>query len=188
MTCHSLPDIVLRTTKGAPIIDAKPAKASFHQELNDQNCMACHSDHAGPKLTRRSRKLFSHALGRPAARNRRDACHVAPPNEMHKALSVGCDQCHKTETWKPATLEHAQFFPLDKDHNATCVTCRGGNECKEYSGYGCHEHSQANRQAKHREEGVSESLENCVRCHRSSSAEPDGRAKNEHGKRTRKED
>ena len=182
IACHALPDIGLRTTKGAAIVHAKPVKVSFHQELSDQNCMACHSDHAGPKLTQRSRKPFSHAMLRAAARDRCDTCHAAPKNDLHKALSVGCDQCHKTEAWKPATLAHDKFFPLDKDHNAACVTCHVGNNYKQYTCYGCHEHTPANMQAKHREEGVAESLDNCVRCHRSASGEVEGKGKGERGK------
>ena len=62
-------DIGLRTSKGAAL--PKPAvKASFHQDLIEQDCMACHSDHTGPKLTQHSRKPFSHALLRPATRER----------------------------------------------------------------------------------------------------------------------
>ena len=56
---------------------------------------------------------------RVAARDRCNTCHDAPKNDLHKALSVGCDKCHKTEAWKPATLARDKFFPLDKDHNAT---------------------------------------------------------------------
>ena len=78
IACHKLPDIGLRTTKGAAIVNAKLLKVSFHQELNDQNCMACHSDHAGPKLTQRSRRPFSHAMLRVATRERCGACHAAP--------------------------------------------------------------------------------------------------------------
>ena len=69
VACHAIPDIGLRTTKGVPI--AKPAvKVSFHQELIAQDCMTCHSDHQGRKLTLRSRQMFSHALLRPATRDR----------------------------------------------------------------------------------------------------------------------
>ena len=65
VVCHTLPDIGLRTSKGAAL--PKPTvKMSFHQELAEQNCMACHSDHLGTKSTQRSRKVFSHALLRPA--------------------------------------------------------------------------------------------------------------------------
>jgi hypothetical protein len=235
IACHAPPDIGLRTSKGAAIVNAKLLKASFHQQLSDPNCMACHSDHAGPKLTQRSRKPFSHAMLRVAARERCDACHAAPTNgpsgELHKTLSIGCDkchkteawkpasfdhaaltqaelgrcetchkapvdtlhkqltgncaQCHKTQAWKPATFEHAKFFPLDKDHNATCATCHTGNNYKQYTCYGCHEHTPANMQAKHREEGVSEGLDNCVRCHRNASGEGEGQRERGRGQRER---
>ncbi len=174
IACHQRPDIGLRTTKGAAIVNAKPVKLSFHQALNDQNCMACHSEHAGPKLTQRSRKPFSHAMLRVATRDQCNTCHAAPNNALHKALSVGCDKCHQTEAWKPATFDHDQFFSLDKDHNASCVTCHVGNNDPPYTCYGCHEHTPANMQAKHREEGVAEDLDHCVRCHRSASGEGEG--------------
>ena len=51
---------------------AARVKSSFHQELIEQDCMACHSDHQAPKLTQRSRKAFSHALLRPTVRERCD--------------------------------------------------------------------------------------------------------------------
>ena len=228
IACHALPDIGLRTTRGAAIVNAKPVKVSFHQELNDQNCMACHSDHAGPKLTQQSRKPFSHAFLRPATRDRCDTCHAAPKNDLHQALSVGCAKCHKTEAWKPAsfdhtaltqaelgrcetchkapadslhkqmtgncaqchkpqawkpaTFDHDKFFPLDKDHNPSCATCHTGDDYSQYTCYGCHEHTPANMQAKHREEGVVEGLDNCVRCHRSANGEGDGKGRGERGK------
>ena len=234
IACHALPDIGLRTTKGAAITPAGPVRASFHQELNDGNCMACHSDHAGPRLTQRSRKPFSHALLRVAARERCNACHAAPANDLHKGSSVGCDKCHRTgawkpasfdhaaltatelgrceschkaptdtlhlqmaghcaqchqpQAWKPATFEHDKFFPLDKDHNATCVTCHVGNNYKQYTCYGCHEHTPANMQAKHREEVGNENIDNCVRCHRNASGEGEGRGGREGGRGGREKD
>ena len=172
--CHKLPDIGLRTTKGAAIVNAKPAKVLFHQGLNDQNCMACHTDHAGPKLTQRSRKPFSHAMLRVATRDQCDSCHVAPTNAFHKALSAGCDRCHKTEAWKPATFDHDKLFALDQDHNASCVTCHTGQNYQRYTCYGCHEHTPANILAEHRDEGIAEDLTNCVRCHRSANGEREG--------------
>jgi hypothetical protein len=99
-----------------------------------------------------------------------------------------CASCHKVQAWKPATFDHDKFFPLDKDHNASCVTCHSGNSFKQYSCYGCHEHTPSNMQAKHREEGVTEDLRNCVRCHRSASAEPEGQGRGERGKGRREKD
>ena len=183
IACHTLPDIGLRTTQGAAIVNAKPVKASFHQALNEPDCMACHSDHAGPKLTQRSRKPFSHAMLRAATRDQCDTCHAAPANALHKALSVDCDQCHTSTAWKPATFDHGKFFPLDKDHNATCITCHVGNDYQRYTCYGCHEHTPANMQAKHRKEGVSGSLDNCVRCHRSADGEVEGKGERGKGER-----
>jgi hypothetical protein len=212
-----LSDIGLRTTKGATIINAKSVKVSFHQKLSDPNCIACHSDHAGPKLTKRSRKPFSHAMLLVATRDQCDTCHTAPKNDVHKALNMGCDkchtlaawkpanfnhaaltqselarcegchkapgdtlhkqmsgncaQCHAPQAWKPATFNHDKFFPLDGNHNTTCITCHTGNNYKQYTCYGCHEHTKANVQAIHREEVGSENLDHCVRCHRSANGE-----------------
>jgi endogenous inhibitor of DNA gyrase (YacG/DUF329 family) len=234
VVCHALPEIGLRTTQGAAIAPAKSARVAFHQALSDTNCMACHSDHAGPKLTHRERKPFSHAMLRVATRDRCDTCHSAPRNALHKALSVGCAQCHKTaawkpahfdhaaltpaergrceschrapadtlhkpitgncaqchqpQAWKPATFDHVKFFPLDKDHNATCVTCHAGNNYQQYTCYGCHEHTPANMQAKHREEVGNENIDNCVRCHRNASGEGEGRGGGERGKGKRERD
>ena len=85
------------------------------------------------------------------------------------------------QAWKPATFDHDRFFPLDKDHIATCLTCHVGNNYKQYTCYGCHEHTPANMQAKHRDEGVSESLDNCVRCLRSASGEGERKGSREGG-------
>ena len=185
IACHALPDIGLRTTKGVAIKavlagTAAPLKTSFHQELTEQNCMACHSDHAGPKLTQSSRKPFSHALLRVTTRDRCDSCHAAPTNVMHRSLSVGCAQCHKTEAWKPATFEHDKLFVLDKDHNASCVTCHAANDYSKYTCYGCHAHTPANVRGKHIEESI-QNFENCVECHRSADGEPRGKGSREGG-------
>ncbi len=231
VVCHALPDIGLRTTKGVSIkavsaAGATPLKTSFHQELTEQNCMACHSDHAGPKLTQRSRKPFSHALLRVETRDHCESCHAAPRNDMHQKLSIGCAQCHKADAWKPAsfdhaalpaaelarcetchkaptdtlhrqikgdcgqchtpkawkpaTFEHHKLFVLDKDHNASCVTCHTADDYSKYTCYGCHEHTPANVRGKHIEEGI-QNFENCVECHRSADGEREGKGSREGG-------
>ncbi len=176
LVCHTLPDIGLRTTKGVVLHAAVGAgttrlKTSFHQNLIEQDCVACHSDHAGPKLTRRSSKKFSHALLRVETRDHCSSCHAAPNNSLHRELSVGCTQCHRTAAWKPATFEHEKFFLLDRDHNATCVTChKVSTDYRQYTCYGCHEHTPANVRREHEEEGI-QNIDNCVRCHRSAGGE-----------------
>ena len=218
MKCHALTDIGLRTTKGTPL-PRGGIRPAFHQQLTDQTCVACHSDHAGPKLTQRTRKLFSHNLLRPDMRQRCETCHAAPKDEMHRALTVSCVHCHTPEAWKPAnfqhsalasdvlarceachkapndevhlqvhgncgachgqkgwkptTFDHARFFMLDGDHNAKCVTCHLGSDYSRYTCYGCHEHTPEDIRAQHAEEGITQ-LNNCVKCHRSSSGEAEG--------------
>ena len=167
IACHALPDIGLRSSKGVPLVrKAKGLKTSFHQELIEKNCMACHSDHQAPRLTQRSRKPFSHELLRPAVREQCDSCHMAPVDKLHSKLTGNCKQCHSQKAWKPATFDHEKSFVLDKDHNATCVTCHTGNDYSRYTCYGCHEHTPAKVRSEHQEEGISD-FENCVECHRS---------------------
>ena len=119
VTCHALPDIGLRTTKGAPM--PKPTvKASFHQQLIVQDCVACHSDHEGPKLAQHERKPFSHELLRVDVRERCESCHAAPRNEIHHDLKVSCGQCHKPEAWKPAGFDHTLLPTAQLNHCESC--------------------------------------------------------------------
>ena len=60
VSCHKPADIGRLTTTGAPV--AKPLTSTpFHQELVSQNCVGCHSDHAGVKRYR-LKGYFDHAL------------------------------------------------------------------------------------------------------------------------------
>lgn len=158
--CHAPVDIGVRTTKGvliaAPSVAGKTPmtarrKTAFHQELTEQNCMACHSDHAGPTLTQHSRKPFSHQLLRAETRDRCESCHRAPNDTLHSQIKDECAHCHSSTAWKPASFEHDNFFVLDKDHNASCATCHSTGDFRKYTCYGCHEHTPANVLRKHRD-------------------------------------
>jgi hypothetical protein len=172
--CHALPDIGLRTTKGVAL-PQQSLKTAFHQDLLEQDCMACHSDHQGPKLTQRSRKPFSHALLRPAVQEQCASCHRPPTDNLHRKMTAGaagsCQQCHSQTAWKPATFEHDKLFVLDRDHNTECATCHVANDYSRYTCYGCHEHTPANIRAEHQEEGI-RNFDNCVECHRDPGVEP----------------
>lgn len=169
--CHATADIGLKTTKGVPIAKGT-IKGSFHQQLIEQDCMACHSDHQGPKLTKRSRKPFSHALLKAEVRDGCSSCHAAPRDTIHRNLQAECGQCHKSDAWKPAQLDHDKYFVLDRDHQAPCETCHKNNDYGRYTCYGCHEHSQAKIREEHVEEGIT-NFENCVECHRDPGVEPE---------------
>ncbi|MFZ3083694.1 cytochrome c3 family protein [Rhodoferax ferrireducens] len=182
VSCHVLPDIGLRTSKGVAIVQ-RTRKTSFHQALVEQDCMACHSDHAAPKLTRRSRKPFSHLLLKTAVREQCQSCHQAPTDKLHGQITGNCNQCHSQQAWKPATFEHDKLFLLDRDHAASCETCHSNNDYRRYTCYGCHEHSLDKIRSEHQEEGIG-NFENCVECHRSAQEEPENKGS---GKRKRKD-
>jgi hypothetical protein len=86
--CHAVADVGLKTTQGVPIPN-RTVKVSFHQQLIEQDCMACHSDHQGPRLTQRSRKPFSHAL---LVASVREQC-THPQQEVH---GVEVETCEST--------------------------------------------------------------------------------------------
>lgn len=170
VSCHVLSDIGVRTTQGEPL-GKSAVKTSFHQDLITQDCIACHTDHAGPRLTQHSRKPFSHSLLRAAVLDQCANCHEAPRDTMHAGLDTNCGQCHRQQAWKPATFDHEKWFALVGDHAAPCATCHAKADFSQYTCYGCHEHTPRNIQAEHAEEGIRD-FQDCVRCHRS--ADDDG--------------
>jgi len=164
VSCHKPADIGRLTTKGLAL--AKPAtSAAFHQQLTSQDCVACHSDHAGVKRFAQAGR-FNHSLLKKEAREACQACHKSPTDALHQQVTGNCLQCHSQDKWTPATFDHNQYFALDKDHNVRCVTCHVRNDYKAYTCYGCHEHTVVNIRRKHVEEGISK-FDNCVECHRS---------------------
>lgn len=60
VSCHKPADVGRLTTTGLPVL--KPLSSTpFHQRLASQDCVACHSDHAGVKRYRQQGR-FNHAL------------------------------------------------------------------------------------------------------------------------------
>lgn len=163
-TCHKSDDIGRLDTKGQPI--QKPlTSTAFHQKLTKQDCVACHSDHAGVKRFK-IHGHFSHALLQAATREQCQECHRPPADSLHKQITGNCAQCHSQERWTPATFNHDKFFVLDRDHSVQCVTCHVRNDCSQYTCYGCHEHTPEKIRREHIEEGIRD-YKNCVECHRS---------------------
>ena len=163
VSCHKPADIGRVTTKGLPV--AKPLTSTpFHQELISQDCVACHSDHAGVKRYH-LKGYFDHALLKKETSHQCQNCHKSPADALHKQITGNCAQCHTQQKWTPATFEHDKYFALDRDHTATCVTCHVRNDYSRYTCYGCHEHTPANIRREHVEEGIRQ-FDNCVECHR----------------------
>lgn len=268
-TCHKVADIGVLTTKGIPVVDKK-TKVPFHQKLVEQDCVACHSDHAGMAVYR-IRQRFSHGLVDAPTREQCVACHQRPTDALHRQVSDNCaqchvvekwkpakfkhdmlaaadreqcvschkakvpadmlhrqvsdrcgqchgtdkwkparfehalltvaerekcfschrdklpvdrlhrqvsdrcGQCHGTDKWKPATFDHRKYFVFDRDHDVKCSVCHPTDDYKQYTCYGCHEHTPGKIREEHREEGIRD-YENCVACHRSADEEEAERA------------
>jgi len=170
ISCHAVDHIGLRSTLGEIITEPK-TEIAFHQELIEQDCIACHIDHSGARLAHNPH-TFSHMLLLPERRDQCGDCHTKPENEIHLNLTVGCAECHSVSGWKPVMFDHDLFFELDRDHNTTCVTCHVNNVLTEFTCYGCHEHTRANIRRRHEREGI-RNFDNCVECHRNAHDEPD---------------
>ncbi len=169
--CHKPAEIGLVTTKGVAVGDEQKLIA-FHQDLVENDCVACHSDHKGVQAFRPIGR-FSHALLQAGTAERCNGCHRSPQDALHRQISGGCGQCHSQDAWTPATFDHNRFFLLDGDHQTTCNTCHMDNDYSRYTCYGCHEHSRSGIRETHLEEGITH-YEDCVECHRSADAEGEG--------------
>ncbi|MBN8489558.1 MAG: class III cytochrome C family protein [Burkholderiales bacterium] len=188
MDCHRPADIGLRSTLGQPLAQTVggKAKVGFHQQLVEDQCMACHTDHQGSRLSQLSSRSFSHELLQPATREQCAHCHSAPRDDLHRQMDAPCQQCHDAKAWKPAQFDHERHFVLDRDHQAPCSTCHLAKDFKRTTCYGCHEHTPQNIRREHEEEGIRQ-FERCVECHRDPREEPRKPGKG-HGRKRDKDD
>ena len=60
VACHKVDEIGLKTTQGVPI-ERERKNVAFHQKLQQEDCVACHSDHKGVKAFRPISQ-FTHEL------------------------------------------------------------------------------------------------------------------------------
>jgi hypothetical protein len=164
IVCHKVEDIGRITTKGLAIGTEKK-NVAFHQQLIEEDCVACHSDHKGVKAFRPISQ-FSHNLLESTLQQQCDSCHSTPVDDLHQKIKGNCGQCHTQDAWTPATFDHAQYFRFDRHHTTECETCHINNDYTNYTCYGCHEHSRSKIREEHVEEGIRD-YENCVECHRS---------------------
>ena len=160
--CHKPVDIGRVTTTGIPVA-ATRKPVPFHQKLVRNDCVGCHSDHAGVKRFRPQGR-FDHALLLGEGRSECETCHRSPGDSLHRQITANCGQCHTQKAWKPATFDHRSHFVLDRDHAVQCATCHTGGDFRRYTCYGCHEHTPERIRREHREERIV-NFDNCVECH-----------------------
>lgn len=164
IACHKVEDIGLKTTQGVAIGQEKK-RVAFHQQLLEEDCMACHSEHKGVQPFRPIGR-FSHALLESSVQEQCDSCHSNPGDALHRKIEANCVACHSNQAWLPATFDHDNYFRFDRHHDTDCVTCHVNSDYANYTCYGCHEHSRSKIREEHFEEGI-RNYENCVECHRS---------------------
>ncbi len=93
------------------------------------------------------------------------ACHAEPQIHLGQ-FGTDCTSCHSTSRWEGAVFAHT--FPLDHggEGQIPCATCHTNpQQYTVYTCYNCHAHPQAATLAEHREEGISENIDDCARCH-----------------------
>ena len=119
ITCHQVDKIGLFSTKGVKLLTQKE-NVSFHQDLIEQDCVACHSDHRGVSVYRAIRR-FSHELLAQNAQEQCHDCHQTPPKDaLHWETAANCDKCHSQISWEPASFDHRW---LSKATQAKCASC-----------------------------------------------------------------
>ena len=173
LACHPFDKIGIASAGTPP--PRRADLAGMHLSFEGVECGACHTDHSGVDPASATNR-FTHAALKGDLRGRCAACHLSkrPADAIHQGAGDDCAACHGTDAWKPATFAHEKYFVLDRDHDAACAVCHDrAVDYRAYTCYGCHEHSPARMESKHREEGIAE-FANCVRCHRSAQ-EKEGR-------------
>jgi len=119
ISCHKLSEI------GKDILHRKDTssgrfKILFHQYLSTQECASCHTDHKGLKPDV-SLSDFKHELLSAVVANECGSCHNKPTDNLHKLLSVSCNSCHETNSWKlPAKFNHDMILGVNKSNCTWC--------------------------------------------------------------------
>lgn len=150
----------------SPVIKAncKTCHAAPTDSLHAKFSISCGSCHNTRQWNFDGKFNHDHISG--IHKNNCNACHDKPADELHFSLT-NCADCHKTNQWSPATFNHSNYFVLDREHNAKCVTCHtSADNYKIYSCYNCHVHSETTIAREHQEEGIS-NFSACASCHKS---------------------
>ncbi len=115
ITCHAIADIG-KDSLGLDSVQQK--KVLFHQQLSDQKCTSCHTDHHGLQA---NINRFKHDLLSNSNANNCVTCHSKPMNPLHENISTSCGACHNTDSWKRnVKFNHAMIQGKDAKN---CIAC-----------------------------------------------------------------
>ncbi len=113
MVCHQLSEI------GKDSLGDKNS-ILFHENLKNQACTNCHSDHKGLHPTS-SIENFNHNLLATNQQSNCNSCHNKPTNQLHQPLSNSCNECHTTNSWKSTKAFNHNMIQDSTKNN--CVAC-----------------------------------------------------------------
>jgi hypothetical protein len=111
ISCHKLSEI------GKDSI-FKKNRTLFHQQLSNQECSSCHTDHQG-RFPEHSLSGFKHDLLSVSTLNNCSGCHDKPKDNLHLQVASNCNGCHQSESWKNSLLFNHDVL-LNKSNCASC--------------------------------------------------------------------
>ncbi len=165
LDCHTpFKDVQQESCQSAschPSPIGKEKVAELHKKTEGQNCLQCHREHVGIQGEISAKFDHKSFTDRMACAD----CHQVPVASQHPSSNRDCQLCHNVKAWKPATINHDTFFPLDRNHKVNCVTCHDKNSHNFYTCMNCHVHATPGIVAEHREENIRD-FGDCLRCHR----------------------
>lgn len=116
LTCHKPSEIGKNNSQ---VQDTLANKILFHQNLKNQDCSLCHSEHKGFKAIKANG--FNHEILNTTDINNCSGCHTKPTDIVHKQVSNICNNCHNVKGWKNAVVfNHAEIKGADKKNCASC--------------------------------------------------------------------
>jgi len=119
ISCHKLSEIGKDTLHINDTIKNKE-KFLFHQNLANQECASCHTDHKGVKPDM-PLSSFPHELLSETVISKCSGCHNKPSDNIHQQISVSCNNCHNTKGWKSSVVfNHDMIQGTDKNNCASC--------------------------------------------------------------------
>lgn len=134
ISCHKISEI-----------SKSNATLKFHEKIENQSCVSCHSDHRGLDAKLALNK-FDHFQLPEKDRNSCVSCHEQPKNELHNQVSNSCVSCHSTRTWAAiSTFNHdlinaktrnncisCHQTPKDNFHNMSSTNCLSCHSMKKW--------------------------------------------------------
>ena len=115
ITCHKLSEIGKDTTGK----DTTKRRIAFYQNLADQSCTVCHSEHS----SRKPILNFSHEVLTEAQMKNCKGCHIEPDDNLHRQVSPECKSCHNFNGWKYNAVFNHELISSPAAEKNNCSSC-----------------------------------------------------------------